>query len=137
MQRCSTDVPKYTQLTPDGANRRSTWSRAAVATQTAVCQPISGPITFFALRVTMEHNNNSVFKKCQALLIMSVSNSRPFTSVLNTCRFKHLLHELTRTDCDCVCLSAFIQLLFPLVGQQHAVAGQLSAVRLTSIFSSN
>lgn len=32
-----TDVPQAPQLTPDEANQLSTWSRAAVATQTAAC----------------------------------------------------------------------------------------------------
>lgn len=71
-------------LTPDEANQFTAWSRAAVATQTAACQPISWLDTFFALRVTMEQNNNSVFMPCYtALLITGVFNPsyQPYTSM--------------------------------------------------------
>lgn len=57
----STDVSKSPELTADVANPGSSRSRAAVATQIASYQPISGLTTFFALRVTMEQNNNSIF----------------------------------------------------------------------------
>lgn len=63
-----TDVIKSPELTPDGANRRSTRSRAAVATQTAVCQPISGLNTFFALRVTIEQQQQQRFQEMSSVI---------------------------------------------------------------------
>lgn len=90
-----TDVIKSPQLTPDGANRRSTRSRAAVATQTAVCQPISGLNTFFALRVTIEQQQQQRFQEMSSV-INHVRLSLP--SVHICVKHMSIQASLTQTD---------------------------------------
>lgn len=124
----STDVPKLPQLTPDGANPRATWSRAAVATQTAGFQPIRGRGTFFALRVTTEQNNNSVFHE---MLSSDINHGSFLILSVHICQKHNNCSWRTLTRAPGVFGAHSCSFLFPLVESNAVVPGHLSAVRLT------
>lgn len=107
-------------------HRRQPVSQSAAWTLSSHCACDDGAKQQQRFHETLSTVNNNV-----CFLILPV----------HTCE-KYMASQASITQADkheqrlCVCLCAFTQLLF-FLGDQNAVAGQFSAVRLTSIFSSD